>query len=892
MSCGNSQSNINETFIIEPTFVGTDVLSACTAVYTNMLISCSGNTDILLGTDLITINGSLFTDNNVSATTVYSSNYFSGNTNLIDIFNENDIHVTGGTFNETTGVLTLNFNNNTLINITGFTNIDGSQYLLLDGSRPMSGSLNMGSNSIVSAGTINGVTIESHANRHQHGGADEVGSLIPSAYAIPKANLSGRLDAWVSTASTIVLGITKLSSDPENISEPIAVGVNDIRFLSAFTGLSSTNNVVTLFNISGGTQSFTTESITGGTYSNGTLTLNNNTGGTINISGFVTLNDLDVYITGGTLNQNTGVLDLVNSSGGTTSISGFLTNNSTVYVTDVFSNNFTLLLENNLGTIYTFRPPVVTGGTYTNGTLTLRNATGGTFNVTGFTNSTDIFVTGGTYSNGTAVFTNNSGGTFSVTGFTDNNNDISITGGTFNQNTRILSLNNNTGGTINISGITDTFVTGGTYSNGTTTFTNNSGGTFSVTGFTTNLVNGSGSVNYIPKWSATTALTISNIYDDGTNVGIFNSSPSYKLDVNGSVQLGSNSSQVLRLFGGSMLFQYNALGLSENRIYSSSRLHIDSPNSIRFSFGTVGGNLSVGTTEAMMYLGDISTTSGVKNGFGLSFRSLQSSGNGIVNIFNINPVFDQSSANTSTVRGFYYNPSFSQSLKGSNIAWESTSGDIIFGNLTGVTTQMVVADSTGKLSVQAIPSGSTSITDTTITGGTFNQNTRVLSLNNNTGGTINISGITDTFVTGGSYTATQILLENNTGGTVTINANDYTNWTDIGSLSTIVGFSAFTSRNIQYMIDGKTMHIQFDLRGSGSGSTTSFTIPNLASSWAGDQVNLCRTQNSTTQSTGMGIISPSTSTVVFYTSVNNGTANSWSAGVTRQVQGTFTINIA
>ena len=59
----------------------------------------------------------------------------------------------------------------------------------------------------------------------------------------------------------------------------------------------------------------------------------------------------------------------------------------------------------------------------------------------------------------------------------------SITGGTFDNSTDTLTLNNSTGGTITITGFTDIFVTGGTYSAGTTTFTNNTGGTFNVTGF-------------------------------------------------------------------------------------------------------------------------------------------------------------------------------------------------------------------------------------------------------------------------------------------------------------------------------------------------------------------------------------------------------------------------
>ncbi len=96
----------------------------------------------------------------------------------------------------------------------------------------------------------------------------------------------------------------------------------------------------------------------------------------------------------------------------------------------------------------------------------------------------EVFVTGGTYSLGTATFTNSTGGTFNVTGFYTGNLDVYVTGGTYSNGN--VTFTNNTGGTFNVSGLStgtsssDTFVTGGTYVDGITTFTNNTGGTFTV----------------------------------------------------------------------------------------------------------------------------------------------------------------------------------------------------------------------------------------------------------------------------------------------------------------------------------------------------------------------------------------------------------------------------
>jgi hypothetical protein len=100
-----------------------------------------------------------------------------------------------------------------------------------------------------------------------------------------------------------------------------------------------------------------------------------------------------------------------------------------------------------------------------------------------------VSITGGTFDNNTdTLYLNNtSGGSITITGFTD----YYTTGFTFNPATYDLTIQRNDGLpdlTTNLSILSsDVTITGGTYnsSNGTATFINNTGGTFDVTGFLT-----------------------------------------------------------------------------------------------------------------------------------------------------------------------------------------------------------------------------------------------------------------------------------------------------------------------------------------------------------------------------------------------------------------------
>ncbi len=55
------------------------------------------------------------------------------------------------------------------------------QFLMLNGSKIMSGNLNMGANNILNTGTYNGITIENHASRHLPNGADALTTSSPTS---------------------------------------------------------------------------------------------------------------------------------------------------------------------------------------------------------------------------------------------------------------------------------------------------------------------------------------------------------------------------------------------------------------------------------------------------------------------------------------------------------------------------------------------------------------------------------------------------------------------------------------------------------------------------------------------------------------------------------------
>ena len=73
--------------------------------------------------------------------------------------------------------------------LSGLADDDHTQYLLANGSRSLSGTLDLNSNTIINVLSVNGVTVQSHASRHQPGGADAIPTA--TAVSIASANAEG-----------------------------------------------------------------------------------------------------------------------------------------------------------------------------------------------------------------------------------------------------------------------------------------------------------------------------------------------------------------------------------------------------------------------------------------------------------------------------------------------------------------------------------------------------------------------------------------------------------------------------------------------------------------------------------------------------------------------------
>jgi hypothetical protein len=404
-------SDINQTFIIEPLSItgGSPTLTACTALYTNAVISCDGDTQIFMGTGVITFDGNLYTNNDLTADVINASTYYSGGTNLLNIINSQNI--TGGTFNNNSDTLTLYKTNGSVVNVTGFTDY------------------------YTTGTTLIGTT--AYFNRN-----DKL-----SAYT---------LDLSSFTADTFVTGVTFTNNQLLIVkNDGTSVGT----FINTFTGLTIN-----------------------GLLKSNSISANTITANIVTATKYIGL-PIDVYVTGGTYSN--GVSSFVNNTGGTFTVSGYTTpfTGGTVTGDTIFTNGLTATTIS--ATTYLGLPMdidgylALSGGTVSGGTLFTDGLTANTFSATTYYGlPLDIHTTGFTFNPATYDITikGNDG-----VDYTQNlgilATDMTITGGTYNINTGVVTFTNNTGGTFSVSGfssgMTDSFTISANLSGETIQFNNN-----------------------------------------------------------------------------------------------------------------------------------------------------------------------------------------------------------------------------------------------------------------------------------------------------------------------------------------------------------------------------------------------------------------------------------
>jgi hypothetical protein len=149
-------------------------------------------------------------------------------------------------------------------------------------------------------------------------------------------------------------------------------------------------------------------------------------------------------------------------------------------------------------------------------------------------------------------------------------------------------------------------------------------------------LSGSGTTNYLAKFTAGGTVGDSQVFDNGTNVGIGTASPSEKFTVNGNIAVGGQQSFWLRDddgFSGSLARRAWAITANYNTLGYLSFYCASSPNSNpllgnAFLNITSGGNLLINTTTDAGFRLDVNGS--LRANTRVNFASLPTSSSGLV----------------------------------------------------------------------------------------------------------------------------------------------------------------------------------------------------------------------------------------------------------------------
>lgn len=234
-----------------------------------------------------TMTGTLFTPY-LSATTVSATTYLN-----LPI----DIRVTGGTYNNGTGIATFTNNTGGTFNVTGFYTNANDVYVT--GGTPNNAAKtytftnNTGGTFTVTSLTDITITGTTFANNILTLTNNTGGTFTTLINNFSGLTINGNLNVTGTTTTSILSATTYL-----NLPTDIRVTGGTVSRSSNLTTLTFTNNTGGTFNVSSIFDTF----VTGGTYSTGgTLTFTNNSGNTFNVTG---LTSSDTFSTAFTYSNN------------------------------------------------------------------------------------------------------------------------------------------------------------------------------------------------------------------------------------------------------------------------------------------------------------------------------------------------------------------------------------------------------------------------------------------------------------------------------------------------------------------------------------------------------------------------------------------------------------